>query len=116
MVDRFHRTLNSMLGKVICDSQRDWDERLPLVLAAYTASSHNSTGYSPKQLFLGREVRMPLDLIMGSPVNSDHASTVNEFVSEMRVRAEKCYDIARENLRVSAERRKKTYDLKVRKT
>jgi len=56
---------------------------------------------------------MPLDLIMGSPLNSDHASTVNEFVSEMRVRAEKCYDIAREHLRVSAERRKKTYDLKV---
>jgi len=77
MVDRFHRTLNSMLGKVICDLQRDWDERLPLVLAAYRASSHNSTGYSPNQLFLGREVRMPLDSIMGSPLNSDHVSTAN---------------------------------------
>jgi len=87
MVERFYRTLNSMLGTVICDLQRDWDERLPLVLAAYTASSHNSTGYSPNQLFLGR---MPLYLIMGSPLNSDHTSTVNEFVSKMRVRAEKC--------------------------
>ena len=34
VVERFHRTLNSMLGKVVSDSQRDWDERLPLVMAA----------------------------------------------------------------------------------
>ena len=28
-VERFHRSLNSMLGKVVSDSQRDWVERLP---------------------------------------------------------------------------------------
>jgi len=65
--ERFHRTLNSMLGKVVNDSQRDWDPKLPFVLAAYRASVHNSTGYTPNKLFLGRENRMPLDLIMGIP-------------------------------------------------
>jgi transposase InsO family protein len=68
VVERFHRTLNSMLGKVVSESQRDWDERLPLVMAAYRASPHSSTGLSPNRLFLGRENRMPLDLIMGLPV------------------------------------------------
>jgi len=97
-VERFHRTLNSMLGKVVSDSQRDWDDRLPLVLAAYRASPHSSTGYSPNQLLLGREVRMPLDIIMGSPLETDHVSTMNEFVSEMRDRMEKCCDVAREHL------------------
>jgi len=104
-----------MLGKVVSDSQRDWDDRLPLVLAAYRASPHSSTGYSPNQLLLGREVRMPLDLIMGSPLETDHISTMNEFVSEMRDHMEKCYDIAREHLQISAKRRKKAYDLKVKK-
>ena len=28
-VERFHRTRNFMLGKVVKESQRDWDERLP---------------------------------------------------------------------------------------
>jgi len=42
-VERFHCTLNSMLGKVVMDSQRDWDERLPLVLPAYRALPHEST-------------------------------------------------------------------------
>jgi len=30
VVERFHRTLNSMLGKVVNESQRDWDEGLPI--------------------------------------------------------------------------------------
>jgi len=49
-------------------SQRDWDECLAAVMAAYRATPHESTGYSPNRLFLGREVRMPLDLVMGLPV------------------------------------------------
>ena len=64
-VERFHRTLNSMLGKVVSESQRDWDEKLPYVLAAYRAFVHDSTGYSPNRLFLGRESRMPVDLAIG---------------------------------------------------
>ena len=56
-----------MLGKMVNENQRNWDERLPLVLAAYRASPHTSTGYSPNKLFLGHETRMPLDLVMGVP-------------------------------------------------
>ena len=67
-VERFHRTLNSMLGKVVMDSQRDWDQRLSLVMAAYRALPHEFTGYSPNRLCLGREVKMPSDLIMGLPL------------------------------------------------
>ena len=48
-VERFHRTSNSMLEKIVSESQRDCDDRLPLVLAAYRASPHESTGFQPKQ-------------------------------------------------------------------
>lgn len=63
-VERLHKTMNSMLGKVVSESQRDWDDRLPLVMAAYRASPHSSTGFTPNRIFLGRENRMPLDLAM----------------------------------------------------
>ena len=43
-VERFHLTMNKRLGKVVDIHQRDWDERLPSVLAAYRASKHESTG------------------------------------------------------------------------
>jgi transposase InsO family protein len=117
VVERFHRTLNTMLGKVVGESQRDWDERLPLVMAAYRASVHSSTGYSPNRLFLGRENRMPLDLIMGLPSDeAEVARSSNQFVSEMQERAEDAYEHAREQLRVAAERRKVTYDVRVKKS
>ena len=51
VVERFHRTLNSMLAKVVNDNQRNWDECVPYVMAAYRATSHESTGYSPNRLF-----------------------------------------------------------------
>jgi transposase InsO family protein len=117
MVERFHRTLNSMLGKMVNENQRNWDEQLPLVLAAYRASQHKSTGYSPNKLFLGHETRMPLDLIMGVPsVNPETEQSVDKFVQKMQEDAEQCYEIARKQLQVAAERRKKSYDIKVRKT
>src|SRR5207244_7486244 len=68
-VERFHRTLNSMLVKTISTNQKDWDDRLPLVMAAYRASKHEATGFSPNFLLLGRETRATLDLVYGAPVS-----------------------------------------------
>ena len=34
-VERFHRTLNSMMGRVVDEHQRDWDVMLPYVMAAF---------------------------------------------------------------------------------
>jgi len=38
LVERFHRTLNSILGKVVSAIQRDWDTHLPYAVAAYRSS------------------------------------------------------------------------------
>jgi len=115
VVERFHRTLNSMLGKAVCDSQRDWDDRLPFVLAAYRASPHSSTGFSPNRLFLGRETRMPIDLVMGLQEEDKVTSqNVNEYIVNMQNQASAAYDLARRHLAVAAERRKSAYDIRVR--
>jgi transposase InsO family protein len=115
VVERFHRTLNSMLGKVVCDSLRDWDERLPLVMAAYRASPHSSTGLSPNRLFMGRENRMPLDLVMGLPTNeANPAEDTNEYIAKLKEHADKAYEYARKHLQVAAERRKTDYDIRVK--
>jgi len=37
-LERFHRTLNSILGKIMAEDQRDWNEQLPAVMAAYLAT------------------------------------------------------------------------------
>lgn len=44
-VERFNRTLEAMLVKLVRENQRDWD--IPKVLLAYRTALHKSTGYSP---------------------------------------------------------------------
>ena len=66
-VERFHRTMNSILAKTVADHHRDWDVRLPYAMAAYCATRHDATGYSPNFLVLHREVRVPVDLMYEAP-------------------------------------------------
>jgi hypothetical protein len=107
--------MNAMLGKVISSHQRDWDEVLPHVLAAYRASLHEATGFTPNYLMFGRETRAPIDLVYGRPPDADRrAGTYSTYVQDFAERVESAYRLVREHLRVSAERRKKKYDLKVR--
>jgi len=106
-VERFHHTLNTMLGKVVSDTQRDWDDKLPAVMAAYRASIHETTGYSPNRLFLGREVRMLLDLVMGLPPDNDkQVSSMDEFVQQTQEQMVSAYDVVRQHLGVAAQCRK----------
>ena len=66
MVECLHRTLNQMLAKVVCETQRDCDLHVSAVMAAYRASQHSVTGYTPHFLMLGGEVRTPIDLVLGA--------------------------------------------------
>jgi len=114
-IERFHRTLNSMLAKTVSDSQRDWDLCLPMVLAAYRASPHSSTGYSPNFLMFGRENLAPLDLIYGFPAEEiEIQDSYDSFVWQHQQRSREAYQNAREHLQVVAERSKKEYDMKVK--
>ena len=64
-IERQHRTLNTILGKVVSEHQTDWDEMLPYVAAALMASPSESSGYSANLLMLGREVNTPADIVYG---------------------------------------------------
>ena len=115
LIERFHRTLNAMLGKIVSNHQRDWDEVLPHVLAAYRASTHEVTGYSPNRLLYGRENRAPLDLVYGRPPEPEPVSaTYSSYVDDLTERMETAYREVRQHLRRAAERRKHDYDLRVR--
>jgi len=114
-VERFHRTLNSILGKVVSENQRDWDTHVPYAVAAYRATIHECTGYSPNFLMFGHEVRAPLDVVMGLPVHGDISRiAVDDFVEDKLVQMRAAYRSVRENLRKSAERQKHYYDLRVK--
>lgn len=113
-VERFHRTLNSMLGKVVSENQRDWDTKLPFVMAAYRSSCHTSTNYSPNFLVLGREVRAPLDVVLNLPTEETTSLRYDDYVDKLMQTLRYAYRLVREQLGRSAERAKRYYDLRVR--
>jgi hypothetical protein len=114
-IERFHRTLNSMLGKVVAESQRDWDQHVAQVMAAYRSTKHQSTGYSPNFLVYGRENRAPIDLVLAVEDEPEGVGTSPDvYVDELLQRQRNAYRLARQHLGRAAERRKKEYDLHVR--
>jgi transposase InsO family protein len=113
--ERLHRTINQMLAKCIAHNQRDWDQRLPFVMAAYRASVHESTGYSPNYLILGREVYAPLDVVLGVPEEEETQwRSTDDFVAERQRICRESYTCARDTLQKCAQRRKVYYDVRVK--
>ena len=60
MLERYHGTLNSMIGKIVSENELDWDTRVPFVMIAYRASVHDATSFTPNFLAFGRVVRASL--------------------------------------------------------
>ena len=94
IAERFHGTLNSMMGRVVSENQKDWDLLLPYVMAAYRATVHQTTGYSPNYLTFAREVRAPADLVFGIPAEHLPAS-YDDFSAEIEDRMKQSYCLVR---------------------
>ena len=114
-VERFHRTLNSLIGKVFSkDNQKDLEVLLPTVMAAYRASVHSSTWFIPNRIILGKEVHIPLDIAMGLPL--EEVRLPNEYttcVMKREADLHYTYDLVRKELKRCSNRRKCYYDAHV---
>jgi len=85
--------------------------------AAYRASVHDTTGFSPNYVVFGKENRMPADLVLGCPPNDENEYTsVDQYVEQQQEVMRSTYAIVRLHLGRAANTRKKLYDLKVRNT
>ena len=64
-IERFNQTLVNMISAYVSNHQKDWDENINLLTAAYRSTVHSTTGFSPNYLMLGREVSTPLEVTLG---------------------------------------------------
>jgi len=110
LVERFNRTLNEMLCTTASENPLTWDKRLSLLTMAYRATPHESTGFSPNFMVYGRELYMPIDVMMGQ--SEVEMTGELDYVQQTRERLEDAYDIAREHLEISANRQKRYHDLR----
>ena len=109
--ERFNKTLVRMIKAYLKGQQEEWDRFLGCLAGAYRATMNESTGYSPNLLMLGREVRMPAQLMFASP-RDDETTSYCDYVQKLKDRLEKAHEIAREHLGKNARRQKEQYDAK----
>ena len=110
MVERFNRTVKTMLSMFVAENQNDWDEHLPYVLMAYRSSQHESTKFTPNMLMLGREVALPLDVVVGSPEERSETTGAPDYVDRLRARRTRAHEFARRRLRQTQNYQKRQYD------
>jgi hypothetical protein len=75
MVERYMKTVDEHLRKIVLAHQRDWDERLPIFLLANKASTHEPTGMTPANIVFGWELRLPCDLLFSASPDKEQSST-----------------------------------------
>ena len=99
LVERFNKTLKSMLKKVMEADGKNWDQLLPHVLFAIREVPQASTGFSPFELLYGRRPRGLLDIARDAWESqpSPHR-TVIEHVEQMRGRMAQIWPVVREHL------------------
>jgi len=97
----WHRTLNSMLAKVIRENQRDWPDLVPYVVFCYNATEHSVTGFCPFFIFTGRQPLWNVDLLLQDTQAEE--STLPDYAAKVNERLAMASRIVRENLKNAAE-------------
>ena len=99
-VERFHRTLNQMLRTHMEKEDAEWSRILPAIMMAYNSKVHSTTGVTPFCAYFGREMRMPIDLVITPP----ERDTVQNFVASIVKRYRQIYDYIRRKTAASIRR------------
>lgn len=88
-----------MLSAFVAEHQKDWDKYIPLLMMAYRSAVHESTGYSACKMIFGREINLPLDLVIGKPeIENENITNHSAYAQDLENKIEVIHDFAREKL------------------
>ena len=115
LLERFNKTLKSLLRKFVKKEGCDWDMLLPYLLFAYREVPQATTGFSPFELLYGREVRGPLDVVREEwEAEKKSDQSVLSHILAIRERLEEMTTIVQDNWKKAQSRQKTWYDQNTR--
>jgi len=82
--ERANRTILQIFRASIDEQPESWPDRLPTLLAAYRMTPHSVTGISPNMAMLGREVLLPVSLIVQPPEEPVAVTTSFDIAADFR--------------------------------
>ncbi|KAK0134216.1 Retrovirus-related Pol polyprotein from transposon 412 [Merluccius polli] len=102
-VERFNRTLLSMLGTLEEKDKHHWRDYVKPLVHAYNCTQNDTTGYSPYKLMFGRQPTLPVDFVLGTSPAAGSCTTHSEYVNQLRQRLQESYALAADNSRKRGE-------------
>lgn len=115
-VERYNRTLLSMLGTLKDREKTRWREYVRPLTHAYNCTRSDVTGFSPYELMFGRQPRLPIDIAFGLPVKKDQGMSHSQYVRNLKGYLTESYQLASANAKKIAEKNKRRFDLRVRES
>ena len=99
-----------MLKEYLAEEQDEWDQYLGCLAGAYMSTPNESTKLTPNLLALGREIRLPADLVYG--VEDGETETVDEYeyIQSLKDHMPMAHEVARKYLKANVKRSKGAYD------
>lgn len=112
LVERFNRTILDYLAKFVGRHQNEWDRYIPYLMLSYRTCAQDSTQQTPARLLFGREIRLPLEMIMGPPPSNPMPT--GRYLTELTESLEEIHEHNRTTLARATRRMKNYYDLRAR--
>ena len=109
MVERFNRTLKSMLRKRAAEFGSKWDKHLPALLWAYRNAPHDTTGEKPSFLLFGWDCRSPTEAAL-LPVDDVEPTRIEDYREELMLTLSTASETALQTIRKAQQKYKKSYD------
>lgn len=105
-MERFNRTLLSMLGTLQTKEKTKWREYVKPLTHAYNCTRNDGTGFSPYELMFGRQPRLPIDIAFGLPVKEKSTVSHTQYVKNLKSHLTASYQLATANSKKVADKNK----------
>ena len=104
-----------MIKAYLSGQQENWEHNLGCLDAAYRACPNETTHLSPNLLMLGRELRIPSELVYGGQCNNSDQEIKSycDYVEYLKERIRHAHEVERKNLTLGARRQSEIYDAKL---
>ncbi|XP_053378447.1 uncharacterized protein LOC128548091 [Mercenaria mercenaria] len=109
--EAINKTLVKMVWAYLVGEQDEWDQNLGCLAGAYRSTPNESTRLTPNLLAIGREVRLPADVIFGrKDMNAEETPSYACYIEDLKDNLHSAHEVARRYLKNNAKRSKQLYD------
>ena len=115
MTERVNRTLKAQIAIYAQQHPHLWDKEIQKFAFAIRTSVNETTGDTPAYLNFGRDLRMPIDLLIGAPISGPPPVTLeHKFIRQYRTdltnNLQVVFTLVREHSEVQKQHQKHNYD------